>query len=78
MFRALVADLTQVLREAGVNDVLIKQRGHIGIVVDKVSCDLYDFCAGINVNSYMGEYMNQYPWGEFTNSFLERIQKKAK
>ena len=78
MFRALVADLTKTLKEADILDIIIKKRGYIGIMPENFSCDLYDFCAGINVNSYTGEFMNQYSWAEFTNMYLDRIQEKNK
>ena len=73
MFRALVADLTHTLKAAGLKDILIKQRGYIGIAKDKISCDLFDFCAGIKVNNYMGEFMTQYRWAEFTNGYLGKV-----
>ena len=76
-FRKLVSDLTQTFDEAGMGDVLIKERGHLAIDPEKISCDFYDFCNGINVNKYMGEFMNQYGWAEFTNTYLERIHKKT-
>jgi len=76
MFRTLVMDLTQTLKSMSMNDILIKQRGFIGIAKDKISCDLYDFCAGIRINNYFGEFMTQYSWAEFTNMYLDRIQKK--
>jgi two-component SAPR family response regulator len=76
MFRQLVVDLTQRLEEAGMQEVLIKERGSLAIAVEKISCDFYDFCDGINVNDYMGEFMNQYSWAEFTNTYLDRIYKK--
>jgi len=76
MFRALVADLMQTLDAAGINDIIVKQRGYIGIVPENISCDLYDFCAGIKVNSYIGEFMTQYGWAEFTNMYLDRMQSK--
>ena len=76
MFRQLVADLTQKLEEAGIGDVIVKERGSLAVAPDKISCDFYDFCAGINVNSYMGEFMNQYSWAEFTNNYLDRVYKK--
>jgi len=75
-FRKLVADLTKKLDEAGFGDVLVRERGHLAVEPDKISCDFYDFCAGINVNSYMGEFMNQYSWAEFTNTYLDRIHKR--
>jgi len=74
LFRTLVADLTKTLNDAGFGDVIIKQRGQLAVAKDKISCDLYDFSTGKNVNSYMGEYMSQYSWAEFTNAYLERMQ----
>jgi two-component SAPR family response regulator len=71
-FRNLVSDLTQTLASKGAADLLVKQRGHLGINPGKVSCDVYDFIASVPsaVNSYMGEYMKQYSWAEFTNAHL--------
>ena len=73
--RQLVGDLTKTLNDAGINDVLHREWGNIAIVPDKISCDFYDFCSGINVNNYMGEFMTQYGWGEFTNSYLDKMYK---
>jgi len=70
MFRNLVADLTQTLENADMHGIIIKQRGYLAVAADKISCDLYDFCAGNYVNRYMGEFMTQYNWAEFTNSYL--------
>ncbi|MDR2568923.1 MAG: response regulator [Oscillospiraceae bacterium] len=75
MFRALVADLTNTLKSINSHDILIKQRGFIGIIKEKITCDLYNFCAGIKVNRYFGEFMNQYSWAEFTNMYLDRMQE---
>jgi two-component SAPR family response regulator len=76
MFRQLVKDLIQKLDEAGLQDILVKERGSLAIAPDKISCDYYDFCAGINVNNYMGEFMTQYSWAEFTNTYLDRMYKR--
>jgi two-component SAPR family response regulator len=73
LFRNLVSDLTQALNNTGLQDIIIKQRGSIAINTNNISCDLYDFCAGIEVNSYMGEFMTQYSWAEFTNAYLDRM-----
>jgi two-component SAPR family response regulator len=71
MFRTLVADLTKTLSAAGLIDVIVKHRGHIGIAKEKISCDLYDYLAGNNTSKYyMGEYMTQYGWAETTNQYL--------
>jgi two-component SAPR family response regulator len=77
MFRTLVADLIQTLNEAGIDNVFIKKRGYIGIIPKNISCDLYDFFEGIKINNYIGEFMNQYSWAEFTNSYLDRIQTES-
>jgi two-component SAPR family response regulator len=77
IFRKLVLDLSQKLDEAGFSDILIKRYGALAIVPEKISCDYYDFYAGINVNNYMGEFMSQYKWAEFTNTYLDKKYKKT-
>ena len=69
----LKSDLTRALAEAGLEDVLVKYRGSIGIAVDKVSCDYFDLLSGKDnmLGSYWGEYMNQYSWSEMTHAYLE-------
>lgn len=69
----LKADLTRVLAQAGLEDVLIKFRGSIGIATDKVSCDYYDLIDNKEamLGNYWGEYMNQYSWSELTHAYLE-------
>jgi len=71
-FRHLVADLKKTLKLVGIDDVLVKKRGYLSIATDKIKCDWYDLLSGVNVNRYMGEFMTQYSWGEFTNAYLER------
>ena len=68
----LKADLTRVLAEAGMEGVLIKFRGAIGIATDKVDCDYYDWKRGIPyaINAYRGEYMSSYPWASITEGIL--------
>jgi len=73
-FRHLVLDLRRTLRGVDAEDILIKQRGVLAIVTDKVSCDLYDFYnADTNaVNTYTGKFMAQYPWAEFKDAYLKK------
>jgi len=75
-YRHLVLDLVNSLKSVGAEGMLVKQRGYLGIVPDMLSCDLYDFCdANADpVNSYLGEFMAQYGWAEFTNAYLEKIR----
>jgi len=77
-FRHLVMDLTKALKGVNAEDILVKQRGILAILPDKISCDLYDFLdAGAEaVNKYTGEFMAQYSWAEFTNAYLEKMTHK--
>ena len=70
--RTLVADLRQTLTACGHGDVLVKRRGVIGIDMERVSCDYYDFLAGdpLAVGAWHGEYMDQYAWAETTKASL--------
>ena len=69
-FRSLKKDLRDLLAEADCEEIIIQQRGKIGIVREKVDCDYYDWLDGEiqAVNLYRGEYMAQYGWGEMTNA----------
>lgn len=69
-FRSLIKDLKDIFAGAGCEDVLIRQRGKIGIDRTKVDCDYYDWLDGkfYAVNLYQGEYMAQYGWSEMTNA----------
>ena len=71
--RNLQSDLTNTFKKNGVEDVLVKQRGMLGIDVSKVQCDLYDFKKGSTAakGAFFGEYMSQYSWGEDRISILE-------
>ena len=71
-FRTIVAELNQSLKDVGLDDVLIKERGYLAVIPDKFSCDMYEFCNADSgaVNKYNGEYMAQYSWAEFTNAYL--------
>ena len=72
--RTLVADLKRALAACGHDDTLVKRRGVLGINMDTVSCDYYDYLAGnpLAINSWRGEYMSQYAWAEATKASLLR------
>ena len=74
--RGIRKDIADRFEELGCGEVLITQRGKMGINADKVCCDFYDFLKGdVNaINSYHGEFMAQYSWGEFTNAELENLR----
>ena len=68
--KSLVRDLTSTLSSLGCEGILEKQRGGLGIRPDLIECDFYNWKRGISggLNTYRGEYMSQYSWGEFTNA----------
>lgn len=70
--RQLKKDLVDSLEVAGCPDVLVRKRGSMGLVVDKVSCDYYDLLndADTHVGDFKGEYMEQYSWAESTKASL--------
>lgn len=73
-FRRLRQDLRTTLEEAGCAEVLVQQRGSLGVVPDELDCDYYAWRENALPHSaYQGEYMTQYSWAETTNSLLHRM-----
>ena len=71
----LQSDLTRTFKKYNLEGVLVKQRGAIGIAVNKVKCDLYDYLSGGAVrNTFHGEYMSQYSWAESRIAVLEEMK----
>ena len=73
--RNLIADMKNVLSDAGVGNIILKNRNSIAIDCASVDCDYYDFLRHIPyaVNSYRGEYMMQYSWAEITTAALPQL-----
>ena len=71
--RGIRKDLVDSFKDLGISDVLNQQRGKLGVAVELVDCDFYDFISGdvAAINSYKGEFMTQYSWGELTNAELD-------
>lgn len=71
--KAIKADLLSVFDKIDCADVIVRQRGKIGICPEKVDCDYFDWLAGkpSAINAYGGEYMHQYSWSEVTHGSLE-------
>ncbi len=63
-FKKIRKDLTETLEKLGCSDIICKQRAGIGIHVDKVDCDYYEWKKK-HSERYYGEYMKQYTWSEF-------------
>ena len=71
--KQLRKDLMDTLRGVGAEDAIVIMRGGIGVIPAKVKCDFFDYLAGDakGINSYHGEYMQQYSWSEVTHGSLE-------
>ena len=69
-FRSLIKDMKDILGNAGCGDIIMQERGKVGIVRENVDCDYYDWMDGkaYAVNLYRGEYMAQYGWSEITHA----------
>ncbi|MCI5614070.1 MAG: response regulator [Agathobacter sp.] len=68
----IMSSLRKTLKDAGLQEVLVKARNHTAIDPSLIQCDLYDFYQGdpVAMNSYQGEYMINYSWAELTNGNL--------
>ena len=68
-------DLQNTLTLYGIKDIVNKQRGSMGIAMERVECDLYDWLEKKEKSryNYLGEYMNQYSWGEYVHAELDNI-----
>lgn len=73
----MLANLMKTLTEAGIADIVIKNSKSIAIDTKKVDCDYYEFIKGDTAikNTFMGEYMSNYSWGEITLGELHKIVK---
>ena len=71
-FRTLRKDLIDTLTAAGCENILIQQRGIMGVCAENISCDLYDWLRGVPdaQKVYRGEYMAQYSWAELMHGVL--------
>lgn len=76
--RSLKAELIEVLRDAGCEDAIIKQRGMLGIRADMVSCDYLDALKADppDLHRYHGEYMSQFHWSENTKRKLDDMKAR--
>ena len=66
--RILISDLRHTLGNIGMEDLVIRRRGQVAVMTDRLDCDYYHMLEGDMdaVNAYRGEYMAQYSWAELT------------
>ena len=72
-------DLITTFAGIGCESLILQQKGMLGLAVDEVDCDYYDYLNGKQSleKLYHGEYMAQYSFAEITNAELfAKSQKK--
>lgn len=67
-YKRLRSDLKSAFERSGCGDVILSQKGSLGVDVSRISCDYFDFLNKVNGSEklFMGEYMSQYSWAEMT------------
>ena len=70
--RTLLADLSKVLSENGILNIIYKTRGFVSIIPENIICDYYDYLKKGEDSEYkfQEEFMAQYSWGEDVNGLL--------
>lgn len=72
----IISSLKKTLHEYGIDDILVRSRGHLSVDISKFQCDTYDFEKGYAaaVNTFHGEYMANYSWAEFTTGKYSMVK----
>lgn len=75
--RKTQANLIKFLNSSGISDIICKARNSMAVDISKFACDYYDYLKGDTkaVNTYMGEYLSEYSWAEFTTAWLNEKRK---
>ncbi len=71
-FRNIVKSLKNSLQNAGIEEMLLRQKNTLGVLTDTFECDYYRFLSGdpIAVNAYQNDYLPAYAWAEMRNGEL--------
>jgi hypothetical protein len=67
-YRKVALRLKNTLEEYGISDIVESVDGKRRIVMEKVQCDLYQYCTGREeyAGLFRGSYLTNYRWGETT------------
>ena len=76
----LISDLKNTLDAAGFDEVFRASKAGYSIDPNSIDCDYYRMLDGDDLakRHYTGEYMIQYSWAEYTNSWLEGLSSRLK
>ena len=71
--RNLIVDIKHSMNELEIQNFFIAEYNNFRINPEEIKCDYYDFLAGDTnaINTFAGEFMNQYSWAEESAGFLE-------
>ena len=71
-YNQLRLDLINTLKSLGCESLIKQERGMLGISVNELECDYFDYLNGKEelAKLYHGEYMAQYSFAELTNASL--------
>lgn len=74
----VIFTLMKALKDAGIEDIVLKSRRELAIDTAKVDCDYYAATAGdgAGLSAFTGEYMTNYSWAEYTLGELLRKKKQ--
>lgn len=67
--RNLRSDLNTTFEQLGLSEVLVRSGGDVGVNVEIIDCDYYDYLEG-KKSFFHGEYMSQYSFAEGTMGWL--------
>lgn len=74
LYRNVLQSLREALQQAGISEIFINSRNSRSVNTNTFECDYYQLLDGKarGINSFNGEYMTGYAWGEAT---LESIKQ---
>ncbi|MCL2047701.1 MAG: response regulator [Defluviitaleaceae bacterium] len=70
--QTVITHLIKILKEAGIDDIIVRGWNSLSLDVTKFDCDYYRFLEGDTaaINAFTGEYMDEYSWAEETAAYL--------
>lgn len=74
----VIIHMMKPLKEADAEKIIIKKWNYLAVDTTRFKCDYYGFLEGdVNsINSFLGEYMKEYSWAEFTTGALTQMKNK--
>lgn len=76
--QTVISRMLKILREAGIDDIILRSWNSISIDPKKITCDYYEFLNGDIAarNSFAGDYMGGYSWAQTTEALLTQMRLK--